>query len=101
MTQGKSQDDPEVWETNELLMAATLSCYGFKAFEIVYDEDARSMYWRYEKSPELLSIVAQFALDHCRVEPKRFNQVYVGLKDEMFDHMRETGVDRRTARARA
>lgn len=101
MTQAKLQDDPEVWKTNELLMAATLSCYGFSAQEIVYSNDANSTFWKYKKSPELLAVVAQFILHECRVEPKRFNKVYVGLKDEMFELMREIGVNRRPARARA
>jgi hypothetical protein len=98
--QGSNQKDTEVWETNELLMAAALSCLGHSPIELYYNDDARSTYWRYEKTPELLSVVAQFALDRCRVEPKKFNQVYVGLKDEMFNFMREEGVAPR-ARARA
>lgn len=91
--------DEGFWETNELLIATVLVCYGIDPIELYYDPNANSTYWRFHNTPQLGTTVAQFALDRCRVEPKKFNSTYVGLKDEMFDFMRDQGA-RPRARAR-
>lgn len=80
------------WQTNELLIATVLRCYGLSPVELFFDADANSTYWRFYHSTDLMSVVTQFSLGRCRVEPQAFNSYYVGLKDEMFKFMRDEGV---------
>lgn len=80
------------WRTNDLMTAAVLRCHGLSADRIVYDSDARSVYFEYEETAALLTVAVNLGLGRCRVEPKEYNNYYVGLKDEMFDFMREEGV---------
>lgn len=80
------------WETNDLVVAAALKCLGHAATHLRWDDEARSAFFMYEETPLLLASVANLALGRARVEPKQFNNYYVGLKDEMFDFMRGEGV---------